>query len=553
MEINIESILDVTPDSIVVINTDGVINYINKQTESLFDYKKEELIGNKVELLIPERFRQIHPDHRADYFSSPHVRPMGSGLELFGRKKDGTEFLVEISLAPVKDKGGNKVIGAIASIRDVTERKAITEELKERTEDLKQTNLATLNLLEDLDTERKKAKEGETLAIVQNTQLQEALLVVEEEQRKAQRTSAKDEAILASIGDGLVVTDTNEKIVLVNHAFETLLEWTADEVQGKTLSDVVPLVKEDGTAISKAERLISKIIKEHTTTTTTTTAYYRRKNGTSFPVSNTISPIMIESKLIGAIEIFRDITKEKEIDKAKSEFVSLASHQLRTPLSTINWYSEMLLAGDAGKINKEQKKYLDEIYTGNQRMVELVNALLNVSRLELGTFMVEPKPTDIIELAKSVVSGEEPNVFKRKINLIEKYDKKMPKLNVDPKLLRMVFQNLISNAVKYTPEKGKIDFSIKKNKESVLITVADTGYGIPKKQQGEMFKKLFRADNIRALDTEGTGLGLYIVKSVVEHSGGKIWFESEENKGTTFYVELPLGGMEKKEGTKALS
>jgi signal transduction histidine kinase len=171
-----------------------------------------------------------------------------------------------------------------------------------------------------------------------------------------------------------------------------------------------------------------------------------------------------------------------------------------------------------------------------------------------------------VKLAQNVVKEEEPNVFKRKIELTERYDPNIPVMKLDPKLMRMVLQNLLSNAIKYTPEQGRVDISISLNQPGprVLLTVKDTGYGIPKSQVGKIFTKLFRADNVRQMDTEGTGLGLYIVKSIVEYSGGKIWFDSVERPmdpkapvsgpepGTTFFVQLPLSGMVKKEGSKKL-
>ena len=225
----------------------------------------------------------------------------------------------------------------------------------------------------------------------------------------------------------------------------------------------------------------------------------------------------------------------------------------------------MLIDGDAGKLNTKQKEYLNEVYTGNQRMVALVNALLNVSRLEMGTFTVEPEPTDIIEISKTVIKEMLPMIKKKEIIVKENYASVLPKINIDPKFIRVVFQNLISNAIKYTPEKGivKIIIELRKKDEaidgatalfdSLFISVTDKGYGIPKNQQDKIFSKLFRADNVRERDTEGTGLGLYIVKSIIEHSDGKIWFKSKENKGSTFFVLLPLKGMKKKEGTKTLS
>jgi signal transduction histidine kinase len=264
------------------------------------------------------------------------------------------------------------------------------------------------------------------------------------------------------------------------------------------------------------------------------------------------------------VAIERDITKEKEIDKAKTEFVSLASHQLRTPLSAINWYTEMLLAGDAGEINEEQKKYLTEVSVGNKRMVALVNALLNVSRLDLGTFIIEPEAIDVVEMSKSVLGELEVQVLEKNINIKELYFDDVVMYQADQKLLRIVFQNLLSNAVKYTNENGVINISISKVlkggyvglqsliQDSLVISISDSGIGIPSDQKEKMFTKLFRADNARQSETEGTGLGLYIVKSIIDQSGGVVWFESEENKGAEFHVALPIDGMKKKEGSRKL-
>jgi len=168
--------------------------------------------------------------------------------------------------------------------------------------------------------------------------------------------------------------------------------------------------------------------------------------------------------------------------------------------------------------------------------------------------VVEPEPTDIVVLVRSVLDEQKPQIDEKNIKVSPVFEKDIPLMQVDPKLMRMVVQNLLSNAVKYTPEKGQVNISLSLDgKNTVLLKVSDTGYGIPKKQQEKIFTKLFRADNVREKDTEGTGLGLYIVKSIIEHSGGKVWFESEEDKGSIFYVSLPLGGMKKKTGTKSLS
>ena len=380
---------------------------------------------------------------------------------------------------------------------------------------------------------------------------------------------AKEEAILLSIGEGLLATDEKGNIVLINKAAEELLCLESKEVMGKNFIETIPIEDGKGVIVPPQKRPMNMALAEGAITVTSINTgaeyYYVRKNKTKFPVAVMVTPVFLDGKVIGTIEVFRDITKEKEIDKAKTEFVSLASHQLRTPLSAVNWYAEMLLAGDVGKLNKEQTEYLDEVYKGNQRMVVLVNSLLNVSRLELGTFLIDPEPTDIVKLTQSLINEQKPQIDQKKIVLSVELGTNIPIMQADPKIISMVVQNILSNAVKYTPDKGTVNLGLsllesgesvggrKADKKSIAIVVSDTGYGIPKRQQDKIFTKLFRADNVRAKDSEGTGLGLYIVKSIVEHSGGKVWFKSQENKGSTFYVVLPFAEAGIGEKAKALA
>lgn len=264
-----------------------------------------------------------------------------------------------------------------------------------------------------------------------------------------------------------------------------------------------------------------------------------------------------------------DVSKRREIHRAKTDFVSLAAHQLRTPLSIVKWYSDYLLAGDAGRFNDEQLKYLNEIFHSNQRLIDLVNSLLDASRIDLGTFIIEPKPTDIIERSETALSKFYQEISKKKIKLDKQYDK-FDLLNLDPRLIQIVFENLISNAAKYTPEGGRIRLVVKKTEKDIFIKVSDTGIGINREDQPKVFTKLFRSAEAKKIEADGSGLGLYIVKAIVEKSGGKIWFESpslellleerqsakrpidKRNLGTTFYITIPLKGMRPKTGTKKL-
>ena len=234
-----------------------------------------------------------------------------------------------------------------------------------------------------------------------------------------------------------------------------------------------------------------------------------------------------------------DITEQKRLDKAKTEFVSLASHQLKSPLATTKWLTEMLTSADFGELSPKQQEYIDKLHDANEDMVDLVNVLLNVSRIEMGSLFVDMKVTNVEELSESVLHELSFLINKKGIRINRKYHGLLKNIRSDPKLLRIVIQNLISNALKYTPEGGTVTITFEEVAGERRIKVSDTGLGIPKSQQDQVFTKLFRADNIRGLvDNQGTGLGLYLVKSVVGVIGGSISFVSEENKGSTFTITL---------------
>jgi len=370
--------------------------------------------------------------------------------------------------------------------------------------------------------------------------------------KEIEEKNIKDEALLASIGEGMIATDKNERMIMINTQGEALLGYQKVALVGKKLSKAIRLEDEKGEALSEAGRP-SSIALATGSKAVSSAYYYVRKNGSRFPAMITAAPVIHRDKTIGVVMVFRDITQEKQIDKAKSEFVSLASHQLKTPLVNINWYSEMLLDEDAGKLKPKQKAYLEKVYASSRRMVELVNALLNVSRIEMGTFSIDTRPVRLDEIMAGVIDELMPYVLRGNINIEEKFGKDVTAMMGDEKLLRMVFANLLSNAIKYTPPKGKITIAIQRTDEGkFVVSLSDTGYGIPKHQQNKIFTKLFRADNAKEKVTDGTGLGLYIVKSIVENSGGHIAFESEENNGSSFVVTFPSFGMTRKRGSRRL-
>ncbi len=372
-------------------------------------------------------------------------------------------------------------------------------------------------------------------------------------ERELAERVAEDEAILTNMGDGLIVTDAHLKILLMNSAAEKMLERSAPGTKGKDLSETILICDAKKKSLPIDKTPIGEALAGGSVVSVTTEPYYfTKKYGTIFPVAITASPVVVSKEILGVIIVFRDVTRETEVDRAKTEFVSLASHQLRTPLTAIKWFVNLLLDEGSGVLSDEQRHQLEEVYRGNERMVALVNSLLNVSRLELGTFVVDQESVDIVNVADLTLDELRSQYESKHITIHRVYEKGIRPIYADPKLLQMVFQNLFSNAIKYTPGGGRVAVEIATKErgnmvggrtlkvDSICLQISDNGYGIPIHQRDKIFTKLFRADNIRRYDTEGNGLGLYIVKSVLEKFGSEIWFESKENEGTTFFVSIPL-------------
>lgn len=365
-------------------------------------------------------------------------------------------------------------------------------------------------------------------------------------------------AVVEATNLATLVTNLEGIIVYVNPAWEKQTGFTSAETLNQNprmlRSSKTPMVvyKKMWDALDAGESFVTEEI------------INRRKDGTEYETHFTVFPIKIGEKVLYYGSIHQDIAERKESDRVRGEFVSLVSHQLNTPLSIINWYAQMLLSGRIGDLNHKQIQYLQEIETSVKRVINLVNALLNVSRIEMGTFSILPEPVSLPGIAEGVLSELSSKLKEKNIVFEKHYENSPASINADSKVLWIVFQNLLSNAIKYTPEGGKVTLEVGIEGESAIIKVTDDGYGIPKSEQPKIFEKMYRAENVRTKDIEGNGLGLYIVKATLEAAGGAIGFKSplgvcerqsgiHEECGTMFYVTIPLRGMKPRSGTKVIA
>lgn len=230
----------------------------------------------------------------------------------------------------------------------------------------------------------------------------------------------------------------------------------------------------------------------------------------------------------------------RELDQLKTEFISVASHQLRTPLSAIKWVLKMVMDGDVGPITHDQKDLLEKGYQSNERMIGLINDLLNVSRIEEQRFQYRFVKGSLVDVIDRLIDEMRVMMDKKTILFEKKVGNHIPLLLLDPQKIHLAFQNILDNAINYTPEGGAVTLTIDREHDEVVVRIADTGVGIPEEQQDRVFSKFFRGDNVIRMQTQGTGLGLFIARSIIEKHNGSISFISDEGKGTTFTFRLPV-------------
>jgi len=419
--------------------------------------------------------------------------------------------LKDLELSAIKEKKEKEVaeLGRISRLLAKKEnefsevkakREAELHDLNKKTKELEESRIALMNILED----------------------------VEEAHRRAEEEKNKTLAIITNFADGILVFNEDNDLSLINPQAESFFNVKEKDVFSKSLWELnffpklkplISLIGENIKGLFRKEFAIEEnLILEVTTL-----------------------PVMSEEKKIGTLIILHDITREKMVERLKTEFVSVSAHQLRTPLSAVKWTLRMFLDGDLGEINREQKSFLEKTYQSNERMIDLINDLLNVARIEEGRYLYKPVLLDLASLTQAVVNTYQEESKKKKIIFeFEAPKEKLPGVMADSEKMQLAIQNLIDNAIRYTPAGGKVKVFLKKTDKNIEFSVKDSGIGIPKEQQKRVFTKFFRAANAIRTETEGTGLGLFIAKNIVEAHGGKIWFESEEGRGTTFFFIIPI-------------
>lgn len=335
----------------------------------------------------------------------------------------------------------------------------------------------------------------------------------------------------------VVILVQDEAIKYVNPAVSTITDLTPDDVIGKSMLGFISPEFREVVKDHYIKRLQGKEVENRYEFSII------GRQGKIIPVENNSSFITFEGRP-ATISILRDISRFKEIEKIKSDFISVASHQLRNPLTGIKWFSKLLLDQKVGSLSEEQADFVRQIYDSNERMIRLTNDLLEVSHIENGEkFKIEKKPGSMIELIKKVIKDQKINFPEKDIEIdVESSCSDKMVFDFDENKIYEAISNIVSNSIKYSNSDAKVIIKIKAEclDKEVKIMVEDFGLGIPISQQKRIFQKFFRAENILGISIDGTGLGLYIAKGMIEAHGGKIWFESEQDKGTRFYFTLPL-------------
>jgi PAS domain S-box-containing protein len=389
------------------------------------------------------------------------------------------------------------------------------------------------------------------LALILNRKLLKQLKIAKLDKEMSllrAQDARKFQLAVESTSDLVIIADPEGKVIYSNPAAAKITGYQSYEIIGKKAGTLwgKQMKQEYYSSMWDAIKTQKKVFHGE--------LMNQRKNGEKYIAELTITPILNQNRETNYyLGVERDITQAREVDRMKSEFLSLASHQLRSPLSSIKWSLEVLQENKGENLTDTQVELMETVHKATEQMITLVNTLLNISRIESGRIIIDPKPTDLRVLIQNIIEEVDHRLKLKNQTINIDFQNNIPQIDIDPKLVRHIYVNLITNALKYSPEGKNIDIKVYTEGDNVVSMIKDSGYGIPADEQEKIFKKFFRAKNIVTKDTEGTGLGLYLVKQIVNASQGKIWFESKEDAGTTFWFTMPLAGSSPKQGAVSLA
>ncbi len=485
-------LLDTAPDAMVVIGDDAQIQLVNVQTEKLFGYTRDELVGRPLDLLIPERFRGAHPGQMRRFFANPGARSMGSGLELFGRRKDGSEVPIEVSLSPLKTDRG---ITVSAAIRDISERKHMEAQSK---------------------------------------------LVAD------RLASAVD-----SIQDAFALFDDEDRLVLCNSVYRRLIgESLSGPLVGRPYSDLflawlgdIDFPDEEARQRFREERLARRRRDQ------TTTFDVRMRDGRRLRV---IDRRTAEG---GIVKTIWDLTDDERIaaelrdaraaaeagSAAKSEFLSSMSHELRTPLNAILGFAQLLQRDKREPLSDRHRERVAQILKGGEHLLRLIDDILDLARIEAGGVSISTEPVSVTEVLEELKTTLDPIASRQGLRLeVAPLPESLPMVAVDRTRFIQILMNFGSNAIKYNRPSGIVTFTVSvPAQDRVRIAVRDTGMGIPAEKQDKLFQPFQRAGQETG-PIEGTGIGLVITKRLAQMMLGDVGFRSVPTQGSEFWVELPV-------------